>query len=581
MSALTPICLIHDAVRRHWLRFSQPVKVLSSARLSDVSPILDEVDRAVRNGLFAAGFIAYEAAPAFDPALQVQATDSFPLVWFGLFNEPHRIPKLDGPPSEPTPELNWTASVTPDQYCADIRKIREYIRQGDTYQVNYTYRLWSSFSGHPRAWCQELTASQGAPYAAFIETDEFAVCSASPELFFHLKGAVIESRPMKGTAPRGLTLADDRQQAEQLHQSEKNRAENVMIVDMVRNDLGRIARPGSVHAPRLFTLEKYPTVWQMTSTVAAETDASFPEICQALFPPASVTGAPKVRTMEIIRELESTPRHIYTGSIGYLGPERRGQFNVAIRTVLVDKVRGRAEYGVGGGIVWDSVDQSEFEESQTKARILFHQPPRFSLLETMLWTPGDGCFLLERHIARLRDSAEYFSFPLDCGAVREKLNALAASLSPQPHRVRLLIDPEGAMVCEAQLLSMGSNAPLRVCLAPTPIDRADPFLYHKTTHRQVYEEACAKCPGYDEVLLWNAAGEVTEFTLANLVAELEGVRYTPPVQCGLLPGTYRAWLLDQGQVKERVIRRDELKSATRLWRVNSVRKEQPVLLDRG
>ncbi len=299
------------------------------------------------------------------------------------------------------PALSWEPSICRKTYEAGIQKVRELIRKGDTYQVNYTYRLRAGFAGDPWALFAGMVQAQGAHYSAFIHAGDWVICCASPELFFRRQGADLLCRPMKGTSPRGLWSADDAAQAEALRTSVKNQAENVMIVDMVRNDLGRVARLGSVGVRSLFDVEKYPTLWQMTSTVKCETSASVPEIFGALFPAASITGAPKVRTMAIISELEDSPRRIYTGSIGFIAPGGFAQFNVAIRTVLIDRHAQAAEYGVGGGIVWDSVPETEFEECQTKSRILTTPRPQFALLETMRWTPKEGFYLLDLHLRRL------------------------------------------------------------------------------------------------------------------------------------------------------------------------------------
>jgi para-aminobenzoate synthetase/4-amino-4-deoxychorismate lyase len=325
-----------------------------------------------------------------------------------------------------------------------------------------------------------------------------------------------------------------------------------------------------VKVTRLFEVERYPTLWQMTSTVRCSTEAGIPEIFSALFPAASITGAPKVRTMEIIAELESSPRRIYTGSIGYLGPHRRAQFNVAIRTVLIDKRRRLAEYGVGGGIVWDSVDRAEFEECATKARILTDRQPDFALLETILWTPENGYLLLPRHLRRLKESASYFGRPLDLEAVRERLVLLASRMSRCPHRIRLLVPREGEPIVESQAVSP-LPSPYRIRLAAAPVSSEDPFLYHKTTHRQAYEQALARRPGYDDVLLYNEKGEITETCIANVAVKRDGQLLTPPVCCGLLPGTYRSWLLRHRKIQEQVLRLADLEGCGDLYLMNSLR----------
>ncbi len=577
---INSVCL-HDATQQQWLHFQNPKQIISAHRIEEVVPALNVIEELVsRSGLYAAGFIAYEAAPAFDAALAVNEDGAFPLIWFGLYDGPEEVSLPATQASHREQPLTWQPSVRRDAYEKAIEKIKLYIEAGDTYQVNFTVRLRAPFTGDPWSFFIELARAQDASYSAFVNTQEWIVCSASPELFFQLDGDELISRPMKGTAPRGLMAHDDIKQAEWLHHSEKDRAENVMILDMVRNDIGRIADTGSVHWNSLYEVEKYPTLWQMTSTVKARTEAGLCKILQALFPPASITGAPKPRTMEIIAELEQTPRRIYTGSVGFMSPHRTAQFNVAIRTVLIDKATGEAEYGVGGGIVWDSIDQMEFEECQTKARILTQRMPDFALLESILWTPDEGYFLLPYHLARLQDSAAYFSYSADMDAIRNKLDSLALTLPKTPHKIRLLVAKDGGITCQFEAIGKTPAAqPQRCCLASAPIDSANPFLYHKTTNRGVYEQTLATCPGYADVILWNEKGEVTESCIANIVVELDGELYTPPIECGLLPGTYRAYLLEQEKVRERVITMEHLAKSPHVYLISSVRKQREVIVD--
>jgi len=384
---------------------------------------------------------------------------------------------------------------------------------------------------------------------------------------------------MKGTAPRGLTLSEDKIQKEWLYNSEKNRAENVMIVDMIRNDMGRIAITGSVEVPHLFDVERYPTVWQMTSTVSAESDASVCEIVCALFPCASITGAPKPHTTEIIAGLETTPRNIYTGCIGFIAPGRKAQFNVAIRTVLIDRKLMQAEYGVGGGIVWDSTSSEEYKECQVKALVLMKTPTEFSLLETMLWMPDNKYFLLDYHLRRVRDSAEYFGIPLNIDCIRRNLTKIEVTIKNCPHKVRLLISQDGAISCESvQLKDSAQRCPVRLRLASIPVDSSNPFLYHKTTNRKIYDSVRVAAADCDDTLLWNERGEITETTIANVIVKLDGELVTPPVSCGLLPGTYRAWMIDRKKVKEKVIMVDDLKRCEAIYIINSVRKKRKAIL---
>lgn len=564
--------VIHDADSSRWLRFHGPVKVIEAYRPGDVDVALNSVQDEVEcNKYFAAGFVSYECGAALDAAIRAQPAGEFPLVWFGLFRD---CAQTDAPRGGRGASWHpeWKSEVDKEEYTRSIRAIKGLLAAGETYQVNYTYRLRAPFAVEPYAYFTQVASNSNLPYAAFLEYDKHAICSFSPELLFRLDGKEIYSKPMKGTMARGQTAEDDLAKAQSLRNSEKNRAENIMIVDMVRNDLARIAAPGSVSVPALCDVEKYDTVWQMISTVRAKTSASFAGIMKALFPPASCTGAPKVRTAGIIAGLEKSPRRIYTGSIGYLAPGRKMQFNVAIRTVLIDKSAATAEYGVGGGIVWDSTASDEFDECAVKARVVCAASGGHALLETMLWDPRAGFYLLDLHLARLKASAGFFSFPFNEEALRAKLESFAGGLAPARARVRLILERDGALKLEAHLLSRDTLKTLSICPAKYPVDSGSVYLYHKTTYRQVYEKAKAERPGYDEVVLWNARGEVTEFCAGNIIVKLGGEWLTPPVKCGLLPGVFRAWLLQKGLVRERVITLDLLSKCEKIYFCNSVRK---------
>jgi para-aminobenzoate synthetase/4-amino-4-deoxychorismate lyase len=570
--------VIRDPENGYWLQFLRPRAVLTAANLSDVMPLLTEVERLVRrNGQYAAGWIGYEASPAFDPALRTRTATAFPLACFGLFEPPVILTAL--PAAAISSGCNaWLPTVNRTEYAAAITRIKDHIALGETYQVNYTLRQRSSFRSDP--WEFFLATCADAPYAAFFDADAYSLCSASPELYFSMHGERITSKPMKGTAARGRTPAEDRANARWLYRSEKNRAENVMIVDMIRNDLGRIARTGSVGVPRLYAVERYPTVWQMTSTVEARTEAPLPDILRALFPCASITGAPKVKTMEIIAAIETTPRNIYTGAIGFYGPGRCARFSVAIRTTLIDKTASLAEYGVGGGIVWDSTAEEEYEECLAKAKIILHpaSPPPFQLLETMLFTEEREYFLLSRHLARLRTSARHFGYRYDEWRIDVVLSEAAGRLAPGPHRVRLRLSPDGAAECDTAPLEPSDGRPLRVRLALHPINTRDPFVLHKTTLREHYETAREPFPDADDVILYNEAGEVTESCIANVVILRNGKLVTPPLSCGLLNGTYRAELLERGEIFEEKITITELKKIEKIFLINSVRKWREVVL---
>jgi para-aminobenzoate synthetase/4-amino-4-deoxychorismate lyase len=573
-----PVVIIQGS-RRDYYRFYHLQAVVAAYSPDSILQKLAEIEAAVNEqGLYAAGFVAYEAAPAFDPALKVNGgvEQALPLLWFGLFERRERISGEEvvswGRESGYVLE-EWRPSVSPEEYEQAISHIHSRIAAGDTYQVNYSFRLRAGFQGDPWAFFAELIQAQRPNYAAFIETADFAVCSASPELFFALEDNTLTTRPMKGTAARGLTQTADKEEAEWLQQSTKNRAENVMIVDMIRNDIGRVAEIGSVQVPELFTVERYPTLWQMTSAVTGRSDASIVEIMRALFPCASITGAPKVSTMEIIAELETEPRGLYTGCVGYMAPGRQAQFNVAIRTAVVDKGAKEAVYGVGGGIVWDSVAGNEYLECQVKARILTERRPTFQLLETMLWTPEGGIFLLREHLERLGDSADYFDYPLNLDPLQKQLEEQVKGLSSRRYKIRLLLDERGEVVIERIPLNVEqSTESLHIGMSVEPVKTDNVFLYHKTTNRTVYEQARASRPDCEDVLLWNERGEITEASIANVAFKLDGRLVTPPVQSGLLAGTFRRYLLERGEVEEQVIKLADLSRVEEMYLINSVQE---------
>ena len=571
--------VIHDAKLKHWLCFQNPDEIIQTNSIDQVVPKLQLVnDLIAKHQIYGAGFISYEASTAFDSILKTHSPSSFPLLWFGLYKKPEII-DLPKPTLAGEYKLNWKPSVSEEEYHQAISKIKKYISLGETYQVNYTLRLNAPFSGDTWELFLKLVQAQKADYGAYVDIDNFAICSASPELFFHLDDHNLTSRPMKGTAARGLTLVADYDIANQLHFSEKNRAENVMIVDMIRNDIGRIANINTVKVPSLFKVEKYPTVWQMTSTVTAKTTASMNEIMGALFPCASITGAPKARTMEIIQELENTPRRIYTGCIGFISPQRQAQFNVAIRTVLIDKENHQAEYGVGGGIVWDSVSSDEYQECQIKAQVLTLNQPDFSLLETILWQPQNGYFVLNYHLQRLQDSANYFGFKVNINNVKTQLDQLTKSFANQDYKLRLFLDSQGEIIYETiPLLPVNNQEFVKLGMCCTPVDSTNIFLYHKTTNRQVYEIAKAAFPDCDDVLLWNERGEITETCIGNIVVDLNGELLTPPVKCGLLAGTFRANLLEKCKIGEEIITLEMLKYSHRIYIINSVQKWRQAVL---
>ena len=565
--------VIRDHGSSQWLEFDAAVDVLVAQTIEDVVPTLTEIERRVHaDNLFAAGYVSYEAAAGFDSALTTRPASGVPLLCFGLFEQATQLRELPDSDPDYSPPGEWRMTTSQGDYLTRFQAIKEQIELGNTYQINFTLRQSNDDLTDP--WQFFLGIADAAPYSAFIETDDHAIISTSPELFFRLDGSDLTCQPMKGTAARGMTLSEDRSAAETLFHSVKNRAENVMVTDMLRNDMGRVAAAGSVEVQSLYDVVKYPTLWQMTSTVAATTKASVVEIFSALFPCASITGAPKASSMKIIAELEDSPRDVYTGAIGYFGPDRNAQFSVAIRTALVDKRDDTATYGVGGGIVWDSDAEDEYEECLSKARVLATTiaDTEFELLESLGWTRDGSWFLLDLHLQRLGDSAEYFDFEFDRTKIEHELETLRSEFTGSRYKIRLLLNRAGEVsVAAAPLPDNFGSESRTVRLATEPVDASNVFLYHKTTQRQVYDEALQAVSDSDDVLLWNKDGFITESTSANVVVEIDGEYFTPPVSCGLLAGTYRQWLLQQGEIQERAIRVDELSEHSKITLINSVR----------
>lgn len=553
------------------LRLVEPYGAWVAHHLEDVPDVIRRAESEARAGSWVAGFVSYEAAPAFDPRLAVRPpSPGLPLAWFAGFRGAVSEPAGPGGEYRIGP---WRAEITDARYGRHVDTIREFIRVGDTYQTNYTFRLRGRAGGDLGSLYTDLLDAQGGGYHAFLETGRHTVVSASPELFFRWDGRRIESRPMKGTMARGRWEQEDSRFRERLLSSGKDRAENVMIVDLLRNDLGRVARFGSVQVERLFEVERLETVWQMTSTVAAETrpGVGLFEIFAAMFPCGSVTGAPKVRTMEIIESLESSPRGVYCGAIGLLAPpgsgRARAEFSVAIRTLVADTHSGEAEYGVGGGVVYESTAAREYEEAMVKARVLSRRRMPVTLLETMRWEPGRGIWLRDRHMNRLRSSARYLGVTLREVAIADSLDGLSGG---QPLRVRLLVSGDGSVAVETAPLAADPSV-VGLAIDDRPIDRTDHLRYHKTTRREAYEQAAARHPDADDVVLVNERGEAVETTIANLVARMGDAWVTPPIESGCLPGTYREELIDRGTLSERPVPVADLTAADEVAVINSVR----------
>ena len=571
-------------------RLAEPVGVIEARRPSEVAGAIDAAGSAAARGLWAAGFVAYEAAPGLDPELSVHVRapdDPFaelPLAWFALFERKEDLPPLEPGRLDPSGSAGspWRPSVDRATYDAAVERIRELIAAGHTYQVNHTIRLRAMIQGDERGLYRDLCLAQRGGYAAFLDLGRYRVLSASPELFFRIDGERITTRPMKGTAPRGRWLAEDEEIAARLVASSKDRAENAMIVDLLRNDLGRICRTGSVEVERMLEAERFETVWQLTSTIEGDLrpEITLLDTFRALFPSGSVTGAPKVRTTRIIADLEDSARGPYCGAIGYLAPagsgEPRASFNVAIRTVVLDAQTRTAEYGVGGGITHDSSASGEYEEIVAKARVLTDVRPAFELFESLAHVPAEGFRHLDEHLERLAGSAGYFGFRFEPEAAAAALKRAVAEVTGTSV-VRLTLARDGGLSTDVRDLPPTDDA-VRVALDDEPVDPSDVWLFHKTTRRAPYQRRRGRRPDVDDVLLVNDRGEVTESTIANLAVRLDGVWVTPPVDAGLLPGTYRNVLLREGRMTERPVTVDELRGAGDLALVSSVRGWRPAAL---
>lgn len=552
------------------LAFGEPDETLQAMSLDEVDATLRAAQARAQAGAWVVGMVSYEAAPAFDPALQVRPRTDLPLVWFGVFAHPLPTPAEDAVAAlrpDLHPDVPWPA------YAARIDAIRDAIGRGDVYQVNYTLRMRGAFGACARSLYQRLRLAQPDGYCAYLDLGRHKIACVSPELFFRRSGNRLTTRPMKGTRPRGRHPGEDASRAQELRGSAKDRAENLMIVDLLRNDLSRLAKPHGVHVAQRFAIERHPTVWQMTSTVAADIrdDIGLAEIFRALFPCGSVTGAPKIKAMQMIAELETSARGVYCGTIGYLKPGGDGVFNVAIRTVEVDTGNAAAVCGLGSGVIWDSTAESEYAEVMAKGHFLRQASARFELIET-LRVEARRPVRLDRHLARLEASARYFGFPVDVMRWRDAIAGRLSAAPGGPARLRLLLDAQGDLRLDlSDIPRIGAGSALTFALARDPVSRDDVFLFHKTTRRAVYERAAAHDPEVFDVLLLNEQGELTEFTRGNVVLDIGGRTLTPALDCGLLDGCLRREWLEQGRVEEARLTRDDLARARRVWFINSLR----------
>lgn len=568
--------------------YERPERIVTAENPDELAPAFEAVEAGLDEGLFAAGWIAYEAGYVLEPGLKkiADARAGQRLAWFGLFSSRKVVARggLDSFMARHESGAPFKIDVAApgigrSDYFEAVDQIKNYLSSGDVYQVNFTFPLDVRIDGSLFAAHAALRLAQPVEYSALIVAPDHCVASYSPELFMAKRGPALTVKPMKGTAPRGRWLAEDQSIADDLANDEKSRAENLMIVDLLRNDLSKVALPGSVAVTRLYDVETYRTVQQMTSTVEARVSGehSLFELFASLFPCGSVTGAPKIRAMEIIDELEAAPRGIYTGAIGHITPQRDFCFSVPIRTLTLDR-EGRGLLGTGSGIVADSTAQAEFDESLLKAAFLRDPQPSPELIETMLWRPDDGIWLLDMHLDRLADSAAYFRHACSQDELRSDLDAFTRDLNKeQPWRIRLLLSSSGATSFTASPVAEEPNSGKieTVAISNVRVNSMDPYLFHKTTRRQVYDEAYASQAvpqGHLDIVFLNERGEITEGSRTNIFAAFGTKMYTPPLSCGLLPGTLRRSLLEDSRkhVVERILSREDLLSADRIFVGNSI-----------
>lgn len=555
--------------------FTKPIKELKTRDLGQVETLLREVEAYQEAGYYAVGYVSYEAAPAFEKKLAVHPAPLMGeyLLYFTIHEEVETLPFPEDYEAVDLP-ANWQEEVEAPAYRKAIETIQHHIRQGDTYQVNYTVQLSQELKADPLAIYNRLVVEQRAHYNAFIQHDDVAILSISPELFFEQDDRLLTTRPMKGTTRRGLTNQADLKEAAWLEADPKNRAENMMIVDLLRNDMNRISEIGSEQVTHLCQVEQYSTVWQMTSTIESRIrpEVDLVQTFQALFPCGSITGAPKISTMEIIQQTEVAPRGVYCGTIGILLPKGKQIFNVAIRTLQMQG--NQAIYGVGGGITWDSKWEAEYQETKQKSAVLYRQEPRFELLTTGRIHQGKLTFL-EQHLTRLREASRYFAYLYDeLKLLKELQEELARLDSNLDYRCRIALQKNGSFqLTITELTDLPASylqAQLRKQTAP--LDR--PFTYFKTSQRDHLIQSDREQIYFleDETLL--------ETTIGNLILEIKGKLYTPPAHLPILDGIYRRHLCETGQVEEKLLTLKDLELADRVYACNALRGLYPLNFQR-
>ncbi|MEO0980304.1 MAG: aminodeoxychorismate synthase component I [Pseudomonadota bacterium] len=582
---LTPgSVLLLDLLKQRSARlFADPAEIVTCTTLEEVPACLARLEAAQDGGRFAAGFLAYELGYAFEEKLRSRFKASGePLLWFGIYDSVCEIPietareLLSRSSSEDGAAIGAPAfDMDRETYAKAFERVRNHLAKGDIYQVNLTMRAELTHAGAPEALFLDLMQRQPVEFAAFVKMTDRSVLSLSPELFLERQGKTLWTRPMKGTAPRGRFASEDARIARDLAVDPKQRSENTMIVDLMRNDLSRLAEPGSVRVTKLCDVERYKSLHQMTSTIEATLPGKigFSSIIRNLFPCGSITGAPKLSAMQIAHDLESGPRGVYTGSIGYLAPGGDFRLNVAIRT-LVLRDDGTGQAGTGSGVVFDSGAAPEYDECILKLKFMTEDIPDFDLIETMAFDPSEGFLLFERHLQRLQKSADYLGFRADPDAVRAELLRKAADYTG-PRRVRLLMNADGEVsITSTDLTPVDENTVFNLVVATERTRASNRFLYHKTTNRAFYDETRARyqaSTGCQEVLFLNEDGFLTEGSYMTLFLKKDGVLLTPALHHGLLPGTFRAGLLERGLAREADLTLKDLETAGWVFVGNSVR----------
>ncbi len=583
-----------DAIAGRGFHLVDPIDELVAWNVDEVIPTLERASDASASGHCVAGYVAYEAAPGFDSALVTRAPNGRPLAWFGVFGDRKWLDPDDDHGDDAYSVSGWTPSIDRQEYARAFDTIRSHIQAGDTYQVNLTFPLTAAFSGDASAFYRALIDAQRPAYASHIAFGDTHIVSSSPERFFAVADGRIVTSPMKGTARRGRWIEEDQAARIGLAVSEKDKAENLMIVDLVRNDLGRIAQFGSVRVDEMYRVEGFRTVWQMTSTISADLapDVGLTDVFAALFPCGSVTGAPKTSSMAVIADVEPAPRGVYCGAVGFIPPGDGldgASFNVSIRTAVIDESEGIATYGVGGGVTWYSDLESEYDETVTKALVLARRTEPAALVETIRYDPSQPeqpWVLLDEHLDRLQASARFFGIEVDVDlAFDAMLDAVAGATETQ--RVRLVVGDGVLEVATEDLPGRFSHGPspevgvVTLAVDTTPIDPTDPGMFHKTTNRQPYEMRTGRNSGVEDVVLINDLGLVTETTIANIAIKIGDVWVTPPRDDGLLAGVLRNHLVTAGVIKERSITVEELHDAEAIAVLNSVRGWRRAVIERG